>query len=83
MGPVARRRFPSVVTEVEIFEDLLLAYPRGAKGVFLAVNLANVVVVRADPEAARARAEDSDVPGIVAEEPLDPEDDDMFFNIND
>ncbi|CAA9452829.1 MAG: hypothetical protein AVDCRST_MAG14-1157 [uncultured Rubrobacteraceae bacterium] len=79
---LTRRRFPSVVTEVEIFEDLLVLHPRGAKGVSLSIDLANVVNVRADPEVARSRAEDTDVLGIVPEEPRHPEGDDTFFNVN-
>ena len=79
---LTRGRFPSVITEVEIFEDLLELHPRGANGVSLSIDLANVVNVRADPEVARSRAEDSDVLGIVPEEPRYPEGDDMFFNVN-
>jgi hypothetical protein len=41
------------VTEVEIFEDLLVLYSRDAKGVSLAVGLARVTGVEEDPEVAR------------------------------
>lgn len=49
----------------------------------LSVDLADVVSVRADPGVACARAEDSEVFGIALEEPPRPEDNNLFFNIND
>lgn len=83
-----RRRFPSAITEVEIFEDLLVMYPRGAKGVSLAVDLAHVTSAEEDPEIARAELGDHRVlssahPDAAAEEPSGSQGDTAFFNVHD
>lgn len=83
-----RRRFPSATTEVEIFEDLLVIYPRGAKGVSLAVDLAHVTSVEEAPEVARAWLGSSEVlgsghSGVVAEEACGSQCGTAFFNVHD
>lgn len=83
-----RRRFPSAVTEVEIFEDLLVIYPRGAEGVSLFLDLAHVVSAEADPEIAHAALEKSDdldigPPDVPTGPPFLPEGDTALFNVHD
>lgn len=83
-----RRRFPSFVAETDIFEDLLVIYPRGAKGVALLLDIAHVISVEADPEVARAelkKSGGSDVGTLGIETRLRslPEGDTALFNVHD
>ena len=84
-----RRRFPSTITEVEIFEDLLVMYPRGAEGVSLTVDLAHITSAEEDPEVVRAGLGDHGIlgschPSVAAEEPYGSKGDaTAFFNVHD
>jgi hypothetical protein len=82
-----RRRFPSAVTEVEIFEDLLMMHPRGAKGVSLPVDLAHIVGAEENWEVARAGLRQptivsTDPSRVLAGEPSGLQGDTAYFNVH-